>query len=116
MGDHRHEHATRLNNPTAALAREDVAPVPQRTFVFDPHLHPQLVRTGKAEQEELGVEAPSIHVHERLSTDAVVKAARRENAQIALLPIRGSSDPQQLHADCGGRGTVAALNAGALAL
>ena len=31
VGDYRHEDATRLNNPTAALAREDVAPVPERT-------------------------------------------------------------------------------------
>jgi adenine-specific DNA-methyltransferase len=89
VGDYRHEHATRLNNPTAALAREDVAPVPERTFSFDPHLDPQLMWAGKAEQEELDVEAPSIHVHERLSTEAVVKAARRENAQIALFADPG---------------------------
>jgi hypothetical protein len=31
IGDYRHEDATRLNNPTAALAREDVAPIPERT-------------------------------------------------------------------------------------
>src|SRR3954453_7490664 len=84
VGDYRHEQATRLNNPTAALAREDVAPVPERRFEFDPHLDPQLQWAGKAEQEELLVEAPSIHVHERLSTEAIMKAARRENAQIAM--------------------------------
>jgi adenine-specific DNA-methyltransferase len=82
--DYRHESATRLNNPTAALAREDVAPIPERTFSFDPHLDPQLVWAGKAERETLEVEAPSIHVHERLSTEAIVKAARRENAQVTL--------------------------------
>ncbi len=79
----------RLNNPTAALAREDVAPIPERTFSFDPHVDPQLVWAGKAEQEELAVEAPSIHVHERLSTEAIVKAAQRENAQIALFADPG---------------------------
>lgn len=89
VGDYRHEDATRLNNPTAALAREDVAPVPERTYSFDPHLDPQLVWTGKAEQDELVIEAPSIHVHERLSTEATVKAARRENAQIALFADPG---------------------------
>src|SRR3954467_14162347 len=83
-GDYRHESARRLNNPTAALAREDVAPIPERTFSFDPHLPPELVWAGKAEQEELVVEAPSIHVHERLSTEAIIKAARRENAQASL--------------------------------
>src|SRR4051812_38660265 len=89
VDDYRHESARRLNNPTAAPAREDIAPVPQRTFAFDPHLDPQLVWAGKAEQDELLVEAPSIHVHERLSTEAVVKAARRENAQVALFADPG---------------------------
>lgn len=89
VGDYRHEVATRLNNPTAALAREDLAPIPERTFMFDPHLDPQLVWAGKAEQDELTVEAPSIHVHERLSTEAIMKATRRENAQIALFADPG---------------------------
>jgi adenine-specific DNA-methyltransferase len=89
VGDYRHENARRLNNPTAALAREDIAPVPHRTYSFDPHLPPELVWAGKAEQAELIVEAPSIHVHERLSTDAIMKAAQQENAQIALFADPG---------------------------
>jgi len=89
VGDYRHQDATRLNNPTAALAREDIAPIPQRTFLFDPHLTPELVWAGKAEQDELTVDAPSIHVHERLSTEAILKAARRENAQISLFADPG---------------------------
>src|SRR4051812_4614941 len=89
VADYRHEEARRLNNPTAALAREDVAPVPQRGFSFDPYLDPQLVWSGKNEQETIDVEAPSIHVHERLSTDAIVKAAGREAAQIGLFADPG---------------------------
>jgi hypothetical protein len=38
VGDYRHENATRLNIPTAALAREDLAPIPERRFSFDLHL------------------------------------------------------------------------------
>jgi adenine-specific DNA-methyltransferase len=78
-----------LNNPTAALAREDVAPVPERTYRFDPHLSPELVWASKAEQADLTVEAPSIHVHERLSTEAILKAAQQENAQVALFADPG---------------------------
>jgi adenine-specific DNA-methyltransferase len=89
VGDYRHEQATRLNNPTAALAREDLAPVPERAYQFDPHLTPELAWAGKAEETELRVEAPSIHVHERLSTEAILKAARQENAQIALFADPG---------------------------
>jgi adenine-specific DNA-methyltransferase len=84
VGDYRHTEATRLNNPTAALAREDIEQVPKRTYSFDPHLSPELVWAGKAEEPEFEVEAPSIHVHERLSTDAILKAARQENAQASL--------------------------------
>jgi adenine-specific DNA-methyltransferase len=89
VDDYRHDEATRLNNPTAALARDDVAAIPSREFSFDPHLDPQLVWSGKTEQQEVVVEAPSIHVHERLSTEAIVKAARRENAQIVLFADPG---------------------------
>jgi adenine-specific DNA-methyltransferase len=84
IADYRHEAASRLNNPTAALAREDVAPVPKRRFEFDPHVAPELVWAGKAEEPGMEVDAPSIHVHERLSTDAILKAAQHENAQVAL--------------------------------
>jgi len=84
ISDYRHEAASRLNNPTAALAREDVAPVPKRRFDFDPHVAPALVWAGKAEEPGIEVDAPSIHVHERLSTDAILKAAQQENAQVAL--------------------------------
>lgn len=84
IADYRHEAASRLNNPTAALAREDVAPVPKRRFEFDPHVAPELMWAGKAEEPHLEVDAPSIHVHERLSTDAILKAAQQENAQVAL--------------------------------
>lgn len=97
VGDYRHEDARRLNNPTAALAREDVAPVPSRPLRFNPHLPPELVWAGKEEEgDEIIVEAPSIHVHERLSTDAILKAAQRENAQIALFADPGLDRVQQV--------------------
>ena len=89
VADYRHQQATRLNNPTAALAREDVEAVPKRRYAFDPHLSPELQWAGKTEEPELEVDAPSIHVHERLSTEAIVHAARSEPAQIALF-----GDPQ----------------------
>lgn len=97
VGDYRHVDASRLNNPTAALAREDVAPVPKRPLRFDPHHPPELVWAGKEEEgDEILVEAPSIHVHERLSTEAILKAAQRENAQIALFADPGLDRAKQV--------------------
>lgn len=97
VGDYRHVDASRLNNPTAALAREDVAPVPKRLLRFDPHRPPELIWAGKEEEgDDILVEAPSIHVHERLSTEAILKAAQRENAQIAMFADPGLDRAQQV--------------------
>jgi hypothetical protein len=50
VSDYRREAETRLNNPTAALAREDVAPIPERRFSSDPHLDPHLTWAWKADR------------------------------------------------------------------
>lgn len=84
VDDYRHEQAKRLNNPPAALAREDLDEVPSRKFDYDPHLPPELWWAGKDHDAQLEVEAPSIHIHERLSTEAIVRAAQREDAQLDL--------------------------------
>src|SRR6266480_7829346 len=85
--DYRHEEATRLNNPPAGLAWQDTEKPPKRRFEYDPHLDPQLVWAGKAERTSFEVEAPSIHVHERLSTEAILRAVQKEPAQPSLFGI-----------------------------
>lgn len=82
--DYEHKEAKRLNNPPAKLAWQDTEKSPKRRFEYDPHLDPQLQWAGKAERSTFEVEAPSIHVHERLSTEAIIRAVRREPAQPAL--------------------------------
>lgn len=82
--DYRHEEATRTNNPPAGLAWQDTEKPPKRRFEYDPHLDPQLVWSGKAERTSFEVEAPSIHVHERLSTEAIIRAVQKEPPQPAL--------------------------------
>ena len=84
VADYRHEQAKRLNNPPAGLAREDIDAPPKRRFDYDPHLPPELFWAGKDADDGFEVEAPSIHVHEMLSTDAIIRAAKRESAQPAL--------------------------------
>src|SRR6266540_514113 len=82
--DYRHEEATRLNNPPAGMAQYDTEKPPKRRYQYDPHLDPQLVWAGKAERTSFEVEAPSIHVHERLSTEAIIRAVQKERPQLAL--------------------------------
>lgn len=82
--DYRHDEATRPNNPPAGLAWQDTEKPAKQRFEYDPHLDPQLVWAGKAERPDFEVEAPSIHVHERLSTEAIISAVKREPAQPSL--------------------------------
>ncbi|MDQ3672726.1 MAG: site-specific DNA-methyltransferase [Actinomycetota bacterium] len=84
IADYRHEEATRVNNPPAGLAWQDTEKATKRKFEYDPHLDPQLVWAGKAERTSFEVEAASIHIHERLSTDDIVRSVLREPAQPAL--------------------------------
>jgi adenine-specific DNA-methyltransferase len=89
IDDYEHNEATRLNNPPAGLAQEDIAPPPTRSFTTtpvddDPRVPPELVWWGKADTDAFDVEAPSIHIHEALTTEAIIAAARRESAQPAL--------------------------------
>ena len=84
VADYRHEEATRPNNPSAALARDDTAETPKVKYEFDPHRDPELVWAGKAEQTEIEVDAPSLHIHERISAEAILRHAQREEAELTL--------------------------------
>jgi len=59
------------------------------TYSYDPHLDPQLVWAGKAEHTSFDVDTVSLHIHERVSTAAILRAVRREEVQRTLF-----SDPQ----------------------
>lgn len=84
VADYRHEDSKRVNNPPAGLAWQDTEKPLKRRFEYDPHLDPQLVWAGKAERQSFEVEAPSIHVHERLSADDILRSVMREQMQPAL--------------------------------
>ncbi|MEI2617871.1 MAG: DNA methyltransferase [Thermomicrobiales bacterium] len=91
---------TRKNNPPIGLAGyEPALQEPQtRQYAYDPHLSPQLIWAGKpglesievADAAGVDVETVSLHVHERISTQAIIDAVRRpEVKQLGLF-----SDPQ----------------------
>jgi adenine-specific DNA-methyltransferase len=89
VADYRHDEAKRVNNPPAGLAWQDTEKPAKRRFEYDPHLDPQLVWAGKAERTSFEVEAPSIHVHERLSTDDIIRSVLKEPMQPALFDYEG---------------------------
>src|SRR5579885_3580943 len=76
--DFRHPEASRPNNPPAGIA--PTYEVPERktkSYEYNPHLDPQLVWAGKAEHTSFDVQVVSLHIHERISTRAILDAVRR---------------------------------------
>jgi len=86
VGDYRHEEATRKNNPPAGIAPTyEVRERRVTSYAYDPHLDPQLVWAGKAEHTSFEVDVVSLHIHERISTRAILDAVRRpEPVQLSL--------------------------------
>jgi adenine-specific DNA-methyltransferase len=76
--DFRHTNARRKNNPTAGDAPTyETRERQTRPYAYDPHLDPQLHWAGKAEHTSFEVEVVSLHIHERISTRAILDAVRR---------------------------------------
>ena len=96
VGDYRHAEASRTNIPEAGLATQDTAPSQRQRYEYDPHLDPQLVWAGKAEHTSFEVDTVSLHIHERVSTAAILRAVRREDVQRTLFSDPGFSLDQEL--------------------
>jgi adenine-specific DNA-methyltransferase len=74
--------AKRRNNPLAGLIEFDKPPAqPTKTYAYDAHLDPQLTWAGKAEHTSFEIDTVSLHIHERVSTQAVLSAVKREDVQ-----------------------------------
>jgi adenine-specific DNA-methyltransferase len=73
-----HRDKSRLNNPPAGVAPTYEVGERQTTrYAYDPHLDPQLIWSGKAEHTSFEVNLVSLHIHERISTRAILDAVRR---------------------------------------
>ncbi|MFZ2359019.1 MAG: site-specific DNA-methyltransferase, partial [Anaerolineae bacterium] len=100
-GDYRHDAARRKNNPPVGMASYEAktAEQPRTHYGYDPHLSPQLIWAGKPglrsiEVEDaagLEVDTVSLHIHERVSTQAIINAVQRPQA----LQLDLFADPRQ---------------------
>lgn len=81
---YRHTDAERLNNPVAGLLQytED-AEAQSIDLDIDPRSDPRLM-WAKRSSTDREMPAPALYTHERLSAEAVLRAARREPAQLDL--------------------------------
>lgn len=81
--DYRHQDK-RKNIPSSGQADYDTTPVEKKTYKYDPHLDPQLHWAGKAERLSFDVDTVSLHIHERISTQAILRAIRSKAVQRTL--------------------------------
>lgn len=96
LDDYRHEAASRLNVPEAGIATQDRSIAEKVTYEYDPHLDPSLVWAGRAEHTSFEVDTVSLHIHERVSTEAIMRAVRREEVQRTLFADPQLSPAQEL--------------------
>lgn len=96
-----HSDKERVNNPPVGLVTPKTDPDKgeRKTYVYDPHLDPQLQWAGKAEHTSFEVPTVSLHVHERIDPKTIidaVKKAKDDGGQGSLfdepLPLREALD------------------------
>ncbi|HDD53525.1 MAG TPA: site-specific DNA-methyltransferase, partial [Thermosulfidibacter takaii] len=97
VGDYRHEEAKRKNNPPAGIAPTyEVQERRATRYEYDPHLDPQLIWTGKTEHTSFEVDVVSLHIHERVSTRAILEAAKKPEPQLSLFGETPLSPDQRI--------------------
>jgi len=91
---YRHE-ARRKNNPPAGIAPTyEVRERQAKQYAYDPHLDPQLQWAGKAEYTSFEVDVVSLHIHERISTQAIIQAVKRNGAKPREQQLEWFADSQ----------------------
>jgi len=78
---YRHENDTRKNAVPVGLASYDTAKPKPKKYEYDPHLDPQLVWAGKKEHTSFEVPTVSLHIHERIAPEAIIRSIKRESPQ-----------------------------------
>lgn len=76
--DYRFVDEKRKNIPDAGLASFYKERRERKKYEYDPHLDPQLVWAGKAEHTSFEVDTVALHIHERISTKAILKAVEKK--------------------------------------
>jgi adenine-specific DNA-methyltransferase len=68
-----HRDKQRANNPPVGLVTPETDPEvgQKKTYVYDSHLDPQLIWSGKAEHTPFEVPTVSLHVHERIDPRSI---------------------------------------------
>lgn len=79
--DYRHEEK-RKNIPEDGLITYVKENRKTNHYQYDAHLDPQLQWAGKAEHSEFEVDTVSLHIHERISTKAILESVKRKQQTV----------------------------------
>ena len=75
---YRHETDTRKNAVPVGLSSYDTSTLKPKKYAYDQHLDPQFVWNRKAENTSFEVPTVSLHIHERIAIEAIIRSIRRE--------------------------------------
>lgn len=67
----------RKNNPEDGLITYEKEKRETKHYDYDPHLDPQLQWAGKVEHTSFDIDTVSLHIHERISTKAILKSLQK---------------------------------------
>lgn len=84
VDSYRHEAETRKNAVPVGLASYDTSKPKPKEYDYDPHLDPQLIWSGKKEHTSFEVPTVSLHIHERIAPEAIIRSIKREDTQTDL--------------------------------
>ncbi len=79
----RHKDKRKNAVPVGLASYDTVKPKPKK-YEYDAHLDPQLVWAGKAEHISFEVPTASLHIHERIASEGIIRSIKREDPQINL--------------------------------
>ncbi len=81
VGAYAHEGQKRINNPPVGLVSSETDKLDSKQpYQHDPHIDPYLSWAGKAEGMSFDVQNVSLHVHERIDSQRIVKSFTKKEA------------------------------------
>jgi len=89
--DYRHSEK-RKNIPDSGLLNYHKEKLMKTKYEYDPHLDPQLQWAGKAEHTSFEVDNVPLHVHERISTQAIIDSVKQKQLIQTTLNLFGEPD------------------------
>lgn len=84
VDSYRHEAETRKNAVPIGLASYHTPHIKPKKYDCNPHLDPQLIWAGKKEHTSFEGPILSLHIRERIDTEAIIRSIKREDRQMDL--------------------------------